>query len=216
MELSDGTAHTITDAYAGKEYIIQVAAKDNEIGTWSDWSVAAHATPWTEEPRHLTTEAQAPGEPACPLPCPVHTPTLQLLPKHSLRRILPVCHRPTHLPNTCVPGSCSLDVLGGSYWMQWSLMRLGKQDGWKSRDSVPQETPALGGTQSWPCPEFPPCSPETTTSTTNSLAPPPTTKICDPGELGSGGGPSIPFLTGVPVTLALAAAAVTANNLLIW
>lgn len=68
VELSDGTAHTITDAYAGKEYIIQVAAKDNEIGTWSDWSVAAHATPWTEEPRHLTTEAQAPGEPACPLP----------------------------------------------------------------------------------------------------------------------------------------------------
>ena len=63
VELSDGTAHTITDAYAGKEYIIQVAAKDNEIGTWSDWSVAAHATPWTEEPRHLTTEAQAPGEP---------------------------------------------------------------------------------------------------------------------------------------------------------
>ncbi|XP_016816260.3 ciliary neurotrophic factor receptor subunit alpha isoform X3 [Pan troglodytes] len=59
VELSDGTAHTITDAYAGKEYIIQVAAKDNEIGTWSDWSVAAHATPWTEEPRHLTTEAQA-------------------------------------------------------------------------------------------------------------------------------------------------------------
>ena len=63
VELSDGTAHTITDAYAGKEYIIQVAAKDNEIGTWSDWSVAAHATSWTEEPRHLTTEAQAPGEP---------------------------------------------------------------------------------------------------------------------------------------------------------
>ncbi|XP_072462379.1 ciliary neurotrophic factor receptor subunit alpha isoform X1 [Notamacropus eugenii] len=60
VELSDGTTHTITDAYAGKEYIIQVAAKDNEIGTWSDWSVAAHATPWTEEPRYLTTEAQAP------------------------------------------------------------------------------------------------------------------------------------------------------------
>ncbi|XP_035313371.1 ciliary neurotrophic factor receptor subunit alpha isoform X1 [Cricetulus griseus] len=116
VELSDGTAHTITDAYAGKEYIIQVAAKDNEIGTWSDWSVAAHATPWTEEPRHLTTEAQAP---------------------------------------------------------------------------------------------------ETTTSTTSSLAPPPTTKICDPGELGSGGGPSIPFLNSVPVILALAAAAATANNLLI-
>ncbi|XP_053157706.1 ciliary neurotrophic factor receptor subunit alpha isoform X3 [Hemicordylus capensis] len=58
VELSDGTLHTITDAYAGKEYIIQVAAKDNEIGTWSDWSVAVHATPWTEEPKHLTTEAQ--------------------------------------------------------------------------------------------------------------------------------------------------------------
>ncbi|XP_076791265.1 ciliary neurotrophic factor receptor subunit alpha isoform X1 [Arvicanthis niloticus] len=116
VELSDGTAHTITDAYAGKEYIIQVAAKDNEIGTWSDWSVAAHATPWTEEPRHLTTEAQAP---------------------------------------------------------------------------------------------------ETTTSTTSSLAPPPTTKICDPGELGSGGGHSIHFLTSVFVTLVLAAAAATANNLLI-
>lgn len=58
VELSDGTSHTITDAYAGKEYIIQVAAKDSEIGTWSDWSVAAHATPWMEEPKHLTTEAQ--------------------------------------------------------------------------------------------------------------------------------------------------------------
>ncbi|RMC16520.1 hypothetical protein DUI87_06456 [Hirundo rustica rustica] len=58
VELSDGTSHTITDAYAGKEYIIQVAAKDNDIGTWSDWSVAVHATPWTEEPKHLTTEAQ--------------------------------------------------------------------------------------------------------------------------------------------------------------
>lgn len=77
VELSDGTAHTITDAYAGKEYIIQVAAKDNEIGTWSDWSVAAHATPWTEEPRHLTTEAQAPGEPAlCPRICALGWPVL--------------------------------------------------------------------------------------------------------------------------------------------
>lgn len=62
MELLDGTSHVITDAYAGKEYIIQVAAKDNDIGTWSDWSVAVHATPWTEEPKHLTTEAQRAGE----------------------------------------------------------------------------------------------------------------------------------------------------------
>ncbi|KAM6188207.1 ciliary neurotrophic factor receptor subunit alpha-like [Sarcoramphus papa] len=58
VELSDGTSHTITDAYAGKEYIIQVAAKENDIGMWSDWSVAIHATPWMEEPKHLTTEAQ--------------------------------------------------------------------------------------------------------------------------------------------------------------
>ncbi|KAM9329146.1 ciliary neurotrophic factor receptor subunit alpha [Gastrophryne carolinensis] len=58
VELSDGTSHIITDAIAGKEYIIQVAAKDYEIGTWSDWSVAAHATPWTEEPKYITTEAQ--------------------------------------------------------------------------------------------------------------------------------------------------------------
>lgn len=39
-----------------------MAAKDNDIGTWSDWSVAVHATPWTEEPKHLTTEAQVTGE----------------------------------------------------------------------------------------------------------------------------------------------------------
>ncbi|MED6248519.1 hypothetical protein ATANTOWER_001522, partial [Ataeniobius toweri] len=50
VELSDSTSHTITDAYAGKEYIIQLAAKDTEIGTWSDWSVAVHATPWIEDP----------------------------------------------------------------------------------------------------------------------------------------------------------------------
>ncbi|RXM37079.1 Ciliary neurotrophic factor receptor subunit alpha [Acipenser ruthenus] len=60
VELSDSTSHTITDAYAGKEYIIQVAAKDTEIGTWSDWSVAIHATPWMEVPRqHITTTTEA-------------------------------------------------------------------------------------------------------------------------------------------------------------
>uniref|UniRef100_A0A3P8WXK6 Ciliary neurotrophic factor receptor n=2 Tax=Cynoglossus semilaevis TaxID=244447 RepID=A0A3P8WXK6_CYNSE len=55
VELSDSTAHTITDAIAGKEYIIQVAAKDTEIGTWSDWSVAVHATPWIEDPSPITS-----------------------------------------------------------------------------------------------------------------------------------------------------------------
>nr|XP_043868848.1 ciliary neurotrophic factor receptor subunit alpha [Solea senegalensis] len=55
VELSDSTSHTITDAYAGKEYIIQVAAKDTDIGTWSDWSVAVHATPWIEDPLPITS-----------------------------------------------------------------------------------------------------------------------------------------------------------------
>ncbi|XP_018606405.1 ciliary neurotrophic factor receptor subunit alpha isoform X2 [Scleropages formosus] len=59
VELSDSTSHTITDAYAGKEYIIQVAAKDMEIGTWSDWSVAVHATPWMEEPKQITSTTEA-------------------------------------------------------------------------------------------------------------------------------------------------------------
>ncbi|KAF7658516.1 hypothetical protein LDENG_00010710 [Lucifuga dentata] len=58
VELSDSTSHTITDAYAGKEYIIQVAAKDTEIGTWSDWSVAVHATPWIEEPQQITSTTE--------------------------------------------------------------------------------------------------------------------------------------------------------------
>ncbi|CAL8327854.1 unnamed protein product [Boreogadus saida] len=55
VELSESTSHTITDAIAGKEYIIQVAAKDTEIGTWSDWSVAVHATPWMDQPKQITS-----------------------------------------------------------------------------------------------------------------------------------------------------------------
>ncbi|XP_059845557.1 ciliary neurotrophic factor receptor subunit alpha-like [Hypanus sabinus] len=47
VEVTDVPFHTITDAYEGKEHIIQVAAKDSEIGTWSEWSKAVHATPWT-------------------------------------------------------------------------------------------------------------------------------------------------------------------------
>ncbi|KAI4816360.1 hypothetical protein KUCAC02_008687 [Chaenocephalus aceratus] len=58
VELSDSTSHTITDAIAGKEYIIQVAAKDTEIGTWSDWSVAVHATPWIEDPLPITSTTE--------------------------------------------------------------------------------------------------------------------------------------------------------------
>ncbi|XP_036381844.1 ciliary neurotrophic factor receptor subunit alpha isoform X2 [Megalops cyprinoides] len=71
VELSDSTSHTITDAYAGKEYIIQVAAKDTEIGTWSEWSVAVHATPWMEEPKQVisTTEAEVIME-TTPSPAP--------------------------------------------------------------------------------------------------------------------------------------------------
>ncbi|XP_015195682.2 ciliary neurotrophic factor receptor subunit alpha [Lepisosteus oculatus] len=71
VELSESTSHTITDAYAGKEYIIQVAAKDTEIGTWSDWSVAIHATPWMEQPVQITstTEAESIAE-TTPSPAP--------------------------------------------------------------------------------------------------------------------------------------------------
>uniref|UniRef100_UPI00398F5AE0 ciliary neurotrophic factor receptor subunit alpha n=1 Tax=Pristiophorus japonicus TaxID=55135 RepID=UPI00398F5AE0 len=46
VEVTDVPFHTITDAYIGKEHIIQVAAKDSEVGTWSEWSKAVHATPW--------------------------------------------------------------------------------------------------------------------------------------------------------------------------
>ncbi|XP_041090708.1 ciliary neurotrophic factor receptor subunit alpha-like isoform X2 [Polyodon spathula] len=71
VELSDSTSHTITDAYAGKEYIIQVAAKDTEIGTWSDWSVAIHATPWMEVPRQqITTTTEAGIAETSPSPAP--------------------------------------------------------------------------------------------------------------------------------------------------
>ncbi|XP_057176522.1 ciliary neurotrophic factor receptor subunit alpha [Triplophysa rosa] len=59
VELSDSTSHIITDAYAGKEYIIQLAAKDMETGTWSDWSVAVHATPWMEEPKPITSTTES-------------------------------------------------------------------------------------------------------------------------------------------------------------
>ncbi|RVE65607.1 hypothetical protein OJAV_G00118110 [Oryzias javanicus] len=64
VELSESTSHIITDAYAGKEYVIQVAAKDTEIGTWSDWSVPFHATPWIEDPLPITstTEVDTPTE----------------------------------------------------------------------------------------------------------------------------------------------------------
>ncbi|XP_064153456.1 ciliary neurotrophic factor receptor subunit alpha-like isoform X2 [Anguilla rostrata] len=76
VELSDSTSHTITDAIAGKEYIIQVAAKDTEIGTWSDWSVAIHATPWMDEPKQVISTTEAEGivetspSPAPPSPKP--------------------------------------------------------------------------------------------------------------------------------------------------
>ncbi|XP_041915878.1 LOW QUALITY PROTEIN: ciliary neurotrophic factor receptor subunit alpha [Alosa sapidissima] len=59
VELTETTRHTITDAYAGKEYIIQLAAKDMEIGTWSEWSVAVYATPWWYEPKPITSTTEA-------------------------------------------------------------------------------------------------------------------------------------------------------------
>uniref|UniRef100_A0AAZ3SQK1 Ciliary neurotrophic factor receptor n=1 Tax=Oncorhynchus tshawytscha TaxID=74940 RepID=A0AAZ3SQK1_ONCTS len=75
VELTDSTAHTITDAYAGKEYIIQVAAKDMEIGTWSDWSVAVHATPWMDKPQQIpSTTEQEPLLGTYPNPDPNRSP----------------------------------------------------------------------------------------------------------------------------------------------
>lgn len=59
VELTDTTRHTITDAVAGKEYIIQLATKDMEVGTWSDWSMAVHATPWMDEPKPITSTTEA-------------------------------------------------------------------------------------------------------------------------------------------------------------
>lgn len=35
-----------------------MAAKDTEIGTWSDWSVAVHATPWIEDPLPITSTTE--------------------------------------------------------------------------------------------------------------------------------------------------------------
>lgn len=39
-------------------FVQQVAAKDTEIGTWSDWSVAVHATPWIEDPLPITSTTE--------------------------------------------------------------------------------------------------------------------------------------------------------------
>lgn len=72
VELSDSTSHIITDAYAGKEYIIQLAAKDMETGTWSDWSVAVHATPWMEEPKPITSTTESDIIPGTLAPSTVH------------------------------------------------------------------------------------------------------------------------------------------------
>lgn len=107
VELSDGTSHTITDAYAGKEYIIQVAAKDNDIGTWSDWSVAVHATPWTEEPKHLTTEAQITGEtPISSTVCPHGGGGPGVMAEVSPVWLLQVCSTAKEMP-PAAGGSCS-------------------------------------------------------------------------------------------------------------
>lgn len=47
-----------------------MAAKDTEIGTWSDWSVAVHATPWIEDPSPITstTDGDFPTGEAPPSP----------------------------------------------------------------------------------------------------------------------------------------------------
>ena len=104
-----------------------MAAKDNDIGTWSDWSVAVHATPWTEEPKHLTTEAQVTGEislplqtgcahsrekprsPPCPAPCKFR-PQPRRFPQH-LEGLQPLTlhFAPTHGPSGCNCGPRGAD-----------------------------------------------------------------------------------------------------------
>ncbi|XP_064814684.1 ciliary neurotrophic factor receptor subunit alpha-like, partial [Oncorhynchus masou masou] len=92
VELSDSTAHTITDAYAGKEYIIQVASKDMEIGTWSDWSVAVHATPWMDKPQQIpSTTEQEPLLGTYPNPDPNRSP-----PPPSRNHSSPLSAHPTY------------------------------------------------------------------------------------------------------------------------
>lgn len=48
----------------------QVAAKDTEIGTWSDWSVAVHATPWIEDPLPITSTTEVDFSTGDSLPVP--------------------------------------------------------------------------------------------------------------------------------------------------
>lgn len=99
-------------------------------------------------------------------------------------------------------------------------MGLREELGWAIGEAAERYLQIWGWvTQPQTCPEFSPCSPETTTSTSSSLAPPPTTKNCDSKELGSGGDPSAPMGMSIPITLVLAAATAaitTASSLLIW
>ncbi|XP_045550199.1 ciliary neurotrophic factor receptor subunit alpha [Salmo salar] len=105
VELSDSTAHTITDAYAGKEYIIQVATKDMEIGTWSDWSVAVYATPWMDEPKQIpsTTEQELLLETTPPRPLPQQSPIGQVSQWAELHRPYTSSH-PSSGPPVCCKG----------------------------------------------------------------------------------------------------------------
>lgn len=42
-----GRSHTITDAMPGVQYLIQLRAKEEYDGQWSDWSTPVNARSWT-------------------------------------------------------------------------------------------------------------------------------------------------------------------------
>ncbi|KAL7393467.1 hypothetical protein ABVT39_011273 [Epinephelus coioides] len=46
-DIRDRRSHTITDALAGVEYRIQVRAREEYDGQWSEWSEPVHASSWT-------------------------------------------------------------------------------------------------------------------------------------------------------------------------
>uniref|UniRef100_A0A3Q1BQC4 Ciliary neurotrophic factor receptor n=1 Tax=Amphiprion ocellaris TaxID=80972 RepID=A0A3Q1BQC4_AMPOC len=51
-------SQSINQSTNQSKFMYRVAAKDTEIGTWSDWSVAVHATPWIEDPLPITSTTE--------------------------------------------------------------------------------------------------------------------------------------------------------------
>lgn len=52
LEMKNQFSDTITDVLPGIDYVIQLRARDEFDGVWSDWSAAVCARSWTGECRH--------------------------------------------------------------------------------------------------------------------------------------------------------------------